>query len=108
MAWVLFYRIADTGSLWNRIILMCWREASGRSTRSFPPSWSAGMCMWALALWAVLISRLRMRSLLSDVVEYGMKVQEALETDRWTKQSANGSNFSIEDRSSTCFNQEAC
>ena len=56
------------------------------------------MCMWALALWAVLISRLLMRSLLSDVVDYGMNVQEALETARWTKQSANGCDFSIEDR----------
>jgi gamma-glutamyltranspeptidase/glutathione hydrolase len=34
----------------------------------------------------------------SDVVDYGMNVQEALETARWTKQSANGCDVSIEDR----------
>ena len=34
----------------------------------------------------------------SDVVDYGMNVQEALETARWTKRSAHGCDISIEDR----------
>jgi len=34
----------------------------------------------------------------SDVVDYGMNVQEALETARWTKASAHGCDVSIEDR----------
>jgi len=34
----------------------------------------------------------------SDVVDYGMNVQEALETARWTKRSANGCDLSIESR----------
>ncbi|HEY1950482.1 MAG TPA: gamma-glutamyltransferase [Bryobacteraceae bacterium] len=34
----------------------------------------------------------------SDVVDYGMNVQEALETARWTKTSAHGCDVSIEDR----------
>src|SRR3954451_1526255 len=39
-----------------------------------------------------------MRSLYRTWSIYGMNVQEALETARWTKQSANGCDFSIEDR----------
>ena len=35
---------------------------------------------------------------MSDVVDYGMNVQEALETARWTKRSAKGCDVSIEDR----------
>jgi gamma-glutamyltranspeptidase/glutathione hydrolase len=34
----------------------------------------------------------------SDVVDYGMNVQEALETARWTKRSAQGCDVSIESR----------
>jgi gamma-glutamyltranspeptidase / glutathione hydrolase len=34
----------------------------------------------------------------SDVVDYGMNVQEALETARWTKRSASGCDVSIEQR----------
>ncbi len=34
----------------------------------------------------------------SDVVDYGMNVQQALETARWTKASAHGCDVSIEDR----------
>lgn len=34
----------------------------------------------------------------SDVVDYGMNVQQALETARWTKRSAQGCDISIEDR----------
>jgi gamma-glutamyltranspeptidase/glutathione hydrolase len=34
----------------------------------------------------------------SDVVDYGMNVQEALETDRWTKRTAQGCDLSIESR----------
>ncbi|HEY3458715.1 MAG TPA: gamma-glutamyltransferase [Bryobacteraceae bacterium] len=34
----------------------------------------------------------------SDVIDYGMNVQEALETARWTKGSAHGCDVSIEDR----------
>jgi gamma-glutamyltranspeptidase/glutathione hydrolase len=34
----------------------------------------------------------------SDVVDYGMNVQQALETARWTKRSAQGCDVSIEDR----------
>jgi gamma-glutamyltranspeptidase/glutathione hydrolase len=34
----------------------------------------------------------------SDVVDYGMNVQQALETARWTKRSAQGCDLSIEDR----------
>jgi gamma-glutamyltranspeptidase/glutathione hydrolase len=34
----------------------------------------------------------------SDVVDYGMNVQEALETARWTKASAHGCDVSTEDR----------
>jgi gamma-glutamyltranspeptidase / glutathione hydrolase len=34
----------------------------------------------------------------SDVVDYGMNVQEALETARWTKRSAQGCDLSIEQR----------
>ena len=34
----------------------------------------------------------------SDIVDYGMNVQEALETARWTKRSAHGCDVSIEQR----------
>jgi gamma-glutamyltranspeptidase / glutathione hydrolase len=34
----------------------------------------------------------------SDVVDYGMNVQEALETARWTKRSASGCDISVEQR----------
>ena len=34
----------------------------------------------------------------SDIVDYGMNVQEALETARWTKRTAQGCDVSIEDR----------
>jgi gamma-glutamyltranspeptidase/glutathione hydrolase len=34
----------------------------------------------------------------SDIVDYGMNVQEALETPRWTKRTAEGCDLSIEDR----------
>ena len=74
------------------------RAASGRFTPSSPPSWSAAICTSASASWAAPNQPLAHAQFVSNLVDYGMNLQAALEAPRFTKTNSAGCDVSIESR----------
>ena len=82
--WVSRCRIAEGCSCSIPTIPTCCSRASVRFTRSFPRSWSRATRTLDLASWAAKTSLLAHAQFVSNVVDYGMNVQAALEAPRFT------------------------
>ena len=73
------------------------RPASGRCTRSSRRSWRRTVCGSASASWAAGTRRRRTRSSSSNIVDYGMTIQQALEAGRFTKATFDGCDVQVEE-----------
>ena len=91
-------RIAAAASLSTRSIPTCWRAASVRSTPSFPRSWRRGDQHIGFGIMGGANQPLAHAQFVSNVVDYGMNMQAALEAPRFTKRNSTGCDVSIESR----------
>ena len=66
----------------------CWPAASGLRTRSFRASWKRAISISGSASWADPIRRMAHAQFVSNVVDYGMNVQQAVEAARFRKNGA--------------------
>ena len=84
-AWASRCRIAARGSRSIPRIPTCSQAASARSTPSFPASWSAATQHIGFGIMGGPNQPLAHAQFVSNVVDYGMNLQQALESPRFTK-----------------------
>ena len=96
MGFALQNRGANSRSI--RSIRTCWRAGRGLCTRSFRRSWRRAICTTGFGIMGGFNQPLAHAQFVSNIVDYGMNLQAALEAPRFTKLNATGCDVSIESR----------